>query len=162
MLISITTLDRELAAAMEPRASGPAMRLRAIHTLADAGIPVGVSVERGCAPMWLRPTSAAGNLVSWSWGFESVVGRISFFIDFQIKTHVRYPPIRRPILKHVDVSYSRTIRATLADALQEMAGNRFIEGGTEPVTTHTRLGGQFSKRDLDLLLLWSTILIAPP
>ena len=56
----------------------------------------------------------------------------------------------------------RTIRATLADALQEMAGNRFIEGGTEPVTTHTRLGGQFSKRDLDLLLLWSTILIAPP
>ena len=106
VLISITTLDRELAASMEPRASGPAMRLRAIRTLADAGIPVGVSVERGCAPMWLRPTSAAGNLVSWSWGFESVVGRILFFIDFQMQTHVRYPPIRRPILKNVDVSYS--------------------------------------------------------
>ena len=44
VLISITTLDRELAASMEPRASGPAMRLRAIRTLADAGIPVGVSV----------------------------------------------------------------------------------------------------------------------
>jgi DNA repair photolyase len=44
VLISITTLDRELAAALEPRASGPAMRLRAIRTLADAGIPVGVSV----------------------------------------------------------------------------------------------------------------------
>jgi hypothetical protein len=56
--------------------------------------------------MWLPPTSAAGNPVSWSWGFESAVGRISFFIDFQIKTHVRYPPIRRPILKHVGVSYS--------------------------------------------------------
>ncbi|MFN0130193.1 MAG: PA0069 family radical SAM protein [Verrucomicrobiales bacterium] len=45
VLISITTLDRDLAAAMEPRASGPAMRLRAIRTLADAGIPVGVSVS---------------------------------------------------------------------------------------------------------------------
>ena len=56
--------------------------------------------------MWLPPTFAAGNPVSWSWGFESAVGRISFFIDFQIKTHVRYPPIRRPILKHVGVSYS--------------------------------------------------------
>lgn len=44
VLISITTLDRELAATMEPRASGPAMRLRAIRVLADAGIPVGVSV----------------------------------------------------------------------------------------------------------------------
>ena len=44
VLISITSLDRDLAAAMEPRASGPAMRLRAIRTLADAGIPVGVSV----------------------------------------------------------------------------------------------------------------------
>jgi len=44
VLISITTLDRELAATMEPRASGPAMRLRAIRILTDAGIPVGVSV----------------------------------------------------------------------------------------------------------------------
>jgi DNA repair photolyase len=44
VLISITTLDRDLAAAMEPRASGPAMRLRAVRVLADAGIPVGVSV----------------------------------------------------------------------------------------------------------------------
>jgi len=43
-LISITTLDRDLAATMEPRASGPAMRLRAIRVLADAGIPVGISV----------------------------------------------------------------------------------------------------------------------
>ncbi len=44
VLISITSLDRDLAAAMEPRASGPAMRLRAIRALADAGIPVGVSL----------------------------------------------------------------------------------------------------------------------
>jgi DNA repair photolyase len=43
-MLSVTSLDRTLAAKLEPRASGPAMRLRAIRTLADAGIPVGVSV----------------------------------------------------------------------------------------------------------------------
>src|SRR5690606_3018164 len=45
--ISITTLDRELARAMEPRASTPAKRLEAITRLADAGVPVGV----GFAPV---------------------------------------------------------------------------------------------------------------
>ncbi len=44
VLMSITTLDRALAAALEPRASGPAMRLQAIRRLAEAGVPVGVSV----------------------------------------------------------------------------------------------------------------------
>jgi DNA repair photolyase len=42
--ISITTLTPELAAKMEPRASTPAHRLRAIELLARAGIPVGVMV----------------------------------------------------------------------------------------------------------------------
>ncbi|HEV7228383.1 PA0069 family radical SAM protein [Brevundimonas sp.] len=45
--VSITTLDRALARAMEPRASTPAKRLEAISRLADAGIPVGV----GFAPV---------------------------------------------------------------------------------------------------------------
>ncbi|MEZ5333012.1 MAG: PA0069 family radical SAM protein [Thermoanaerobaculia bacterium] len=42
--ISITTLDQELARRLEPRASRPADRLRAIRHLAASGIPVGVSV----------------------------------------------------------------------------------------------------------------------
>lgn len=42
--ISITTLDATLARKLEPRASSPAMRLDAIRTLAQAGVPVGVSV----------------------------------------------------------------------------------------------------------------------
>jgi DNA repair photolyase len=42
VLLSITTLDRELARKMEPRASGPSARLRAIEQLSAAGIPVGV------------------------------------------------------------------------------------------------------------------------
>jgi DNA repair photolyase len=45
--VSITTLDRHLARAMEPRASTPAKRLEAINRLADAGVPVGV----GFAPV---------------------------------------------------------------------------------------------------------------
>jgi len=42
--ISITTLDGELARKMEPRASHPRERLKAIERLAAAGIPVGVMV----------------------------------------------------------------------------------------------------------------------
>ncbi|MGE5169935.1 MAG: PA0069 family radical SAM protein [Rudaea sp.] len=41
---SITTLDRELARRLEPRATAPPRRLQAVRTLADAGIPVGVMV----------------------------------------------------------------------------------------------------------------------
>ena len=40
--ISVTTLDRRLARSMEPRASSPSLRLKAIAALAGAGIPVAV------------------------------------------------------------------------------------------------------------------------
>jgi DNA repair photolyase len=43
--VSLTTLDPALARAMEPRAASPARRLKTIATLAQAGIPVGVSVS---------------------------------------------------------------------------------------------------------------------
>lgn len=42
--LSVTSLDRDLSRAMEPRASTPAKRLAAIKTLSEAGIPVGISV----------------------------------------------------------------------------------------------------------------------
>lgn len=42
--LSITTLDGELARKMEPRASHPRERLKAVERLAAAGIPVGVMV----------------------------------------------------------------------------------------------------------------------
>ena len=42
--VSVTTLDTELAGRLEPRASRPAARLRAIRELSAAGIPVGVMV----------------------------------------------------------------------------------------------------------------------
>ncbi|MFV0680080.1 PA0069 family radical SAM protein [Ottowia sp.] len=42
--VTITTLDARLARLLEPRAAAPQRRLRTIRTLADAGVPVGVSV----------------------------------------------------------------------------------------------------------------------
>jgi DNA repair photolyase len=45
--LSITTLDPELARRLEPRASSPENRLRAIKLLSSAGVPVGVNA----APM---------------------------------------------------------------------------------------------------------------
>jgi DNA repair photolyase len=42
--ITITTLDADIARTLEPRAATPARRLRTIRTLADAGVPVGVSI----------------------------------------------------------------------------------------------------------------------
>ncbi|MBP6818116.1 MAG: PA0069 family radical SAM protein [Ferrovibrio sp.] len=44
IFLSVTTLDRQLARRMEPRASTPPKRLEAIRMLAEAGIPVGVMV----------------------------------------------------------------------------------------------------------------------
>jgi DNA repair photolyase len=43
-IVSITTLDANLARVMEPRTSTPARRLEAVRKLADAGVPVGVMV----------------------------------------------------------------------------------------------------------------------
>ncbi|MBV8393168.1 MAG: PA0069 family radical SAM protein [Alphaproteobacteria bacterium] len=42
IFLSVTTLDKDLARDMEPRASAPYRRLDAIKKLADAGVPVGV------------------------------------------------------------------------------------------------------------------------
>jgi DNA repair photolyase len=42
--VTVTTLDGELARKLEPRAAAPHRRLRTIKTLADAGVPVAVSL----------------------------------------------------------------------------------------------------------------------
>ncbi len=42
--LSVTTLDRKLARAMEPRASTPDKRLEAVEALADAGVPTSVMI----------------------------------------------------------------------------------------------------------------------
>ncbi|AHB48105.1 moaA/nifB/pqqE family protein [Hyphomicrobium nitrativorans NL23] len=42
--LSVTTLDRRIARAMEPRATTPAKRLEAVRALSEAGVPVSVMV----------------------------------------------------------------------------------------------------------------------
>ena len=42
--LSVTTLDRRIARAMEPRASTPPKRLEAVRALSEAGVPVSVMV----------------------------------------------------------------------------------------------------------------------
>ncbi len=42
--VTITTLDAGITRTLEPRAASPQRRLRTIRTLAEAGVPVGVSV----------------------------------------------------------------------------------------------------------------------
>jgi DNA repair photolyase len=42
--VSLTTLDRYLSRAMEPRAASPGRRLAMIRALAEAGVPVGINV----------------------------------------------------------------------------------------------------------------------
>jgi len=42
--VSITTLDRELARKLEPRAAAPQRRLETVKTLTQAGVPVGIMV----------------------------------------------------------------------------------------------------------------------
>ncbi|WP_333707676.1 PA0069 family radical SAM protein [Tepidimonas ignava] len=42
--VTVTTLDAALARRLEPRAAAPWRRLRTIRAMADAGVPVGVSV----------------------------------------------------------------------------------------------------------------------
>jgi DNA repair photolyase len=43
--VSVTSLDPTLARILEPRAAAPHRRLRTIETLAQAGVPVGVSIS---------------------------------------------------------------------------------------------------------------------
>jgi DNA repair photolyase len=45
VFVSITTLDSALARSMEPRTSTPAAKMRAVRTLSEAGIPVGVMLS---------------------------------------------------------------------------------------------------------------------
>ncbi|MBV8665614.1 MAG: PA0069 family radical SAM protein [Burkholderiaceae bacterium] len=44
VLVSVTSLQNDIARTLEPRASAPARRLEAVRRLAEAGIPVGVLV----------------------------------------------------------------------------------------------------------------------
>src|SRR5262249_1763997 len=71
-LVSVTTLDADLARKMEPRASTPVARLRAVEELTRAGGPVGVMVAPVIpgltdheAPAILRAVADAGAVTAY-------------------------------------------------------------------------------------------------
>lgn len=103
--ISITTLDRELARNMEPRASTPPLRLKAIEALAKAGIQVGVSVAPVIPgltdheiPKILQSAANAGAVSS----FYSIV-RLPYGVKdlFETWAHERYPDRADKILNRI-------------------------------------------------------------
>ena len=83
--LSITSLDRQLTAAMEPRTSRPERRLHALEGLSRAGVPAGVNVaplipglndSEAPALEWTQPVKAV--LVNWmslphTWSGRSTV-----------------------------------------------------------------------------------------
>ena len=76
VVLSVTTLDPDLARRMEPRATAPARRLEAIRRLAAAGVPVGINV----APIIpfltdheIEPLLEAGAAAGASWAGWSLV-----------------------------------------------------------------------------------------
>ena len=50
VFVSVTTLDRELASSLEPRASAPFRRLETIRALGTAGVPVGLMFAPAVVP----------------------------------------------------------------------------------------------------------------
>lgn len=105
VFISITTLDKQLARSMEPRASRPDLRLKAVRELSDAGIPVGVlmapiipGLTDSEIPAVLK---AAANSGAWTAGYTML--RLPYGVKdlFQDWLDVHYPLRKQKILSHI-------------------------------------------------------------
>ena len=101
--ISLTTLDPELARVLEPRASAPQERLRAIERLAAAGIPTGVMIAPIIpgltdeeTPALLEAAAAAGASHAGSIVLRLPHGLADLFDDWLL-TH---RPLRREKVLH--------------------------------------------------------------
>jgi len=121
--ISITTLDMCLARNMEPRASTPALRLRAIEILAKAGIPVNVMIgpvlpglTEHEIPAILKSASEAG---AGSAGYTML--RLPYGVKdlFQTWVHEHYPARAEKILNRI-----RSIRDEKINDSEFGAGTR--------------------------------------
>jgi DNA repair photolyase len=105
VVISITTLDKELARKMEPRASIPALRLKAVEELSKAGIPVSVNmapIVPGLTdheiPGLLKAVADAGALSA-----SYVMLRLPYGVKdlFQTWLDENYPLKKQKVLNHI-------------------------------------------------------------
>lgn len=124
--LSITTLDRDLARRLEPRAAVPAQRLAAIRALAAAKIPVAVSVAPVIPGLTdhemerILETAAAHGAGSASWTLLRLPFEIKELFDQWLAQHT---PGRRT---HVLVLLRDLRQGKLSDAT---FGRRFTGGG---------------------------------
>jgi DNA repair photolyase len=105
VLVSVTTLDPELARRMEPRAARPDRRLAAIAALAAAGVPVGVMVapiipglNDAEIPRILQAAARAGAR-SAGWVLLRLPKPIDELFDGWLAE--RYPERRARVLAHI-------------------------------------------------------------
>lgn len=109
VMLSITSLDAELARHLEPRTSHPQARLHAVETLAKAGIPVGVNVAPVIPgltdhemPAILKAASEAGALFA---GYVPVRLPLSVAPLFE-----EWLEVHRPLKKEKVLSLIRDMR----------------------------------------------------
>ncbi|MGH6626841.1 MAG: PA0069 family radical SAM protein [Burkholderiaceae bacterium] len=109
--VTITTLDGELARKLEPRAAAPHRRLRTIKTLADHGVPVGVSV----APQIPFVNEDMEQVLQAAW---EAGARSAFY------TVIRLPWEISPLFRQwLDLHYPQRAARIMA-RIQEMRGGR--------------------------------------
>ena len=109
--ITITTLDSELARKMEPRAASPQRRLRTIRTLAERGVPVGVSV----APQIPFVNEDMEQVLEAAWDAGA---RSAFY------TVIRLPWELAPLFRQwLDLHYPQRAARIMA-RIQEMCGGK--------------------------------------
>lgn len=90
--VSVTSLDPDLARILEPRASAPAARLRAIRELREAGVPVGVMIAPIIpglndheAPAILNAVAEAGAITAYYVVLRLPLGLKELFTDWLIR-----------------------------------------------------------------------------
>ena len=105
VFLSITTLDGELARRMEPRASHPRERLKAVARLAAAGVPVGVMVAPVVPaitdheiPAILEAAAAAGARAA-GYTMLRLPGAVAGLFDAWLERH--FPDRREKVLHRI-------------------------------------------------------------
>jgi DNA repair photolyase len=134
--LSVTTLDAKLSAIMEPRASKPADRLRAIRELADAGVPAMAMIAPVIPgltdheiPRLLEAARDAG-AVSARWMMLRLPHRVK---DLFLEWLQRHKPLRA-------AKVEAFIRGVRAGSLSDSTWGRRMRG-TGALTEH--IGGLF-------------------
>jgi len=105
VFVSLTTLDGELARRMEPRASHPRDRLKAVERLAAAGIPTGVMVAPVVPaitdheiPKILEAAAAAG-AQSAGWVMLRLPGAVAGLFESWLEEH--FPDRKEKVLNRL-------------------------------------------------------------